>query len=179
MVEFFTSSQYIFTNMWKSVNCEEIWTCDGSKLLYIVLLSESNGETISDYYLLLLAYMKRRKSRPTLYDGTTSSIGWNVWLACFCESLHTKHTGSLSFRQKSLSFSLCDLQMSSGELSLLSLRNDSHKFFKARLYGGSCFEDLLLQMGHSWVFLVFQNCWRHALQTLWLQDRSTGALKIS
>ncbi len=34
--------------------------------MHTVLLSESNGEIISEYYLLLLAYMKRRESSPTL-----------------------------------------------------------------------------------------------------------------
>ncbi len=109
-------------------------------------------------------------------------MGLNVWLTCFSESLHTKHTGCLSSRQKSLSFSLCKLQISSDpdeRLSFLSFISESHKFFNARLRGGSSLEDLLLQTGHSWVFLVFQNCWRHSLQILWLQDRITGFLKIS
>ncbi len=117
-----------------------------------------------------------------LYEGTTSLMGLNVWLMCFSESLHTKHAGCLSSRQKSLSFSLCKLQISSDpdeRLSFLSFRNDSHKFCNARLNGGFSFEDLLLQTGHSWVFLVLQNCWRHSLQTLWLHDKITGVLKIS
>ncbi len=118
----------------------------------------------------------------TLYDETTSSMGLNLWLSCFCELTHTKHTGCLSSRQKSLSFSLCKLQISSDpdeRLSFLSFRNDSHKFLNARLRGGTSFEDLLLQTGHSWVFLVLQNCWRHSLQKLWLHDKITGFLKIS
>ena len=109
-------------------------------------------------------------------------MGLNVWLTCFCESLHTKHTGCLSSRQKSLSFSLCELQISSDpdeRLSFLSFRNDSHKFLNARLNGGGFLEDLLLQTGHSWDPLVLQNCWRHSLQKLWLHDKTTGALKIS
>ncbi len=119
---------------------------------------------------------------PTLYDETTSLIGLNLWLSCCFESLHTTHADCLSSRQKSLSFSLCKLQISSDpdeRLSFLSFRNDSHKFFNARLIGGWAFEDLLLQTGHSWVFLVLQNCWRHSLQTLWLHDKRTGVLKIS
>ncbi len=117
----------------------------------------------------------------TLWDESTSLMGLNVWLTCFSESLHTKHTGCLSSRQKSLSFSLCKLQISSDPdecLSFLSFISESHRFFNARLRGGYSFEDLLLQTGHSWVFLVFQNCWRHSLQILWLQDRITGSLKI-
>ncbi len=108
-------------------------------------------------------------------------MGLNVWLSCFCESLHTKHTGCLSSRQKSLSFSLCKLQISSDPdecLSFLSFRNDSHKFFSTRLHGGSWLDNLL-QTGHSWVSLVLQNCWRHSLQKLWLHDKTTGSLKIS
>ncbi len=67
----------------------------------------------------------------TLYDEATSLMGLNVWLTRFCESLHTKHTGCLSSRQKSLSFSLCNLQISSDpdeRLSFLCFRNDSHTF---------------------------------------------------
>ncbi len=119
---------------------------------------------------------------PTLYEGTTSLIGLNLWFSCCSEVKHTKHAGSLSSRQKSLSFSLCKLQISSDpdeRLSFLSFRNDSHKFCNARFNGGQSFEDLLLQTGHSWVFLVLQNCWRHSLQTLWLHDKITGVLKIS
>ncbi len=118
----------------------------------------------------------------TLHEGITSSMGLNVWLSCFCEFIHNTHTGCLSSRQKSLSFSLCKLQISSDpdeHLSFFSFRNDSHKFFNARLTGGSSLEDLVLQTGHSWVFLVLQNCWRHSLQKLWLHDRRTGVLKIS
>ncbi len=86
----------------------------------------------------------------TLYEGITSSIGLTVWLTCFCEVKHTTHTGCLSSRQKSLSFSLCKLQISSDpdeRLSFLSFRNDSHKFFNTRLHGGLSLEDLLLQTG--------------------------------
>ncbi len=121
-------------------------------------------------------------SDHTLWDESTSLMGLNVWLTCFSESLHTKHTGCLSSRQKSLSFSLCKLQISSDpdeRLSFLSFISESHRFFNTRLRGGSSLDDLLLQTGHSWVFLVFQNCWRHSLQILWLQDRRTGFLKIS
>ncbi len=124
----------------------------------------------------------KRFSDHTLWDESTSLMVLNVWLTCFSESLHTKHTGCLSSRQKSLSFSLCKLQISSDpdeRLSFLSFISESHRFFNARLHRGSCFVDLLLQTGHSWVFLVFQNCWRHSLQKLWLQDRRTGSLKIS
>ncbi len=109
-------------------------------------------------------------------------MGLNVWLTCFSESLHTKHTGCLSSRQKSLSFSLCKLQISSDpdeRLSFLSFISESHKFFNARLHRGCSFVDIVLQTGHSWVFLVFQNSWRHSLQILWLQDRIIGSLKIS
>ncbi len=101
----------------------------------------------------------------TLYDEATSLMGLNVWLTRFCESLHTKHTGCLSSRQKSLSFSLCKLQISSDpdeRLSFLCFRNDSHTFFNARLHGGQRFEDLLMQTGHFRVFLVLHNCWRHS-----------------
>ncbi len=124
----------------------------------------------------------KRFSDHTLWDESTSLMGLNVWLTCFSESLHTKHTGCLSSRQKSLSFSLCKLQISSDpdeRLSFLSFISESHKFFNTRLRGGSSLDDLLLQTGHSCVSLVFQNCWRHSLQKLWLQDRITGSLKIS
>lgn len=97
-------------------------------------------------------------------------------------TLHTKQTGCLSSRQKSLRCSLCRLQTSSDpdeEIWLLFFVNDSHAFFKTRLQGGSFLEDLLLQTGHPWVFLVFQKFWRHSLQTLWPHDRITGKMKIS
>ncbi len=105
-------------------------------------------------------------------------MGRNLWLTCFSESLHTTHTGCLSSKQKSLSFSLWRLQTSSDPEAPSSV-NDSHTFFNTRLQGGLSFEDLLLQIGQSWVFLVSQNFWRHFLQTLWLHDRITGALNIS
>ncbi len=136
---------------------------------------------ISVLWWFIVLYMKQEIC-PTLYDETTSLIGLNLWLSCCCELIHTTHTGCLSSRQKSLSFSLCKLQISSDpdeRLSFLSFRNDSHKFFNARFTGGRSLEDLLLQTGHSWVFFVLQNCWRHSLQTLWLHDKRTGVLKIS
>jgi len=108
-------------------------------------------------------------------------MGLNLWLSCFCELIHTTHTGCLSSRQKSLSFSLCKLQISSDpdeRLTFLSFRNDSHKFFSTRLFEGSCLDNFL-QTGHSWVSLVLQNCWIHSLQKLWLHVRRTGVLKIS
>ncbi len=92
---------------------------------------------------------------------------------CFSESLHTKHTDSLSSTQKSLSFSPCTSQTSS------TFKKDSHRFFNTRFPGGSGLEDLLLQTGHSWVLLLLQKCWRQSLQMLWLHDRNTGDLKIS
>jgi len=109
-------------------------------------------------------------------------MGLKVWLACFCESLHTTHTGCLSSRQKSLSFSLCKLQISSDpdeSFSSLSFRNDSHKLFNAILGGIVSLEDLLLQTGHSRVSLLLQNCWRHSLQKLWSHDRRTRDLNLS
>ncbi len=117
-----------------------------------------------------------------MYDETISPMGLNVWLSCFCESLHTKHTGCLSSRQKSLSFLLCKLQISSDSdecLSFLSFRSRSHKFFNTRLHRGPLFVHLLLQTGHSWVSLILQNCWRHSLQALCPHDKTSGSLKIS
>ncbi len=136
--------------------------------------------TLKHYFKTAWSWLKA--GSLTLCDETTSSMGLNLWLSCFCELIHTTHTGCLSSRQKSLSFSLCKLQISSDpdeRLSFLSFRNDSHKFFNARLIGGWSLEDLLLQTGHSWVFLVLQNCWIHSLQKLWLHDKTTGFLKIS
>ncbi len=129
-----------------------------------------------------ISYCMKQDICLTLYDETASVMGLNVWLLCVCESLHTTHTGCLSSRQKSLSVSLCKLQISSDpdeRLSFLSFRSDSHKSFNTRLHGGSSLGDLLLQIGHSWVSLILQNCWRHSLQTLWLHERTTGSLKIS
>ncbi len=140
------------------------------------------ANTFSQQSICHMKLSKMTEKIPTLYEGTTSLIGLNLWFSCCSEVKHTKHTGCLSSRQKSLSFSLCKLQISSDpdeQLSFLSFRNDSHKFFNARLYGGWSLEDLLLQTGHSWVFLVLQNCWRHSLQKLWLHDKRTGVLKIS
>ncbi len=108
-------------------------------------------------------------------------MGLNVLLAYFFLSLHTEHAGFLSFLEKSLSFSQCKLQISSESaerLSFLSFRNDLHKFFNSRLQEGF-FEDVLPQTGHSRVSLVLHNCWRQLLQTLWLHDKRTGALKIA
>ncbi len=108
-------------------------------------------------------------------------MGLNVLLAYICVSLHTEHAGWLSFWERSLSFSPCKLQIFSDpaeRLSFLSFRNDLHKFFNTGLQEGF-FEGLLPQTGHSRVSLVLHNCCRHSLQTLWLHDNRTGALKIS
>lgn len=113
----------------------------------------------------------------TFRSGAASSTGLNVWCRCFSESLHTKHTGWLSSRQKSLSFSPCTSQNTSDEP--LFCKNDSHTFRSARLAGVWHSVNLFLHTGHSWNPLELQNCFRQALQTLWLHNRSTGSVKMS
>ena len=48
-----------------------------------------------------------------------------------------------------------------------------------RLTGGSNFEFLLLQSGHSFTSLSFHQLFTQSLQKLWLHDRMTGSLKTS
>lgn len=108
-------------------------------------------------------------------------MGQKLWFACFLEVWHTKHTGWLSFRQNSLSFSWCRKQSPSGPAEFLwffSSKKASHSFFKIRLQGGSSFEDILLQIGHSRESFCFQNSLRQTLQKLWLHDRITGSQKM-
>lgn len=114
----------------------------------------------------------------TLFSLTASLTGQNLWLLCVLESRHTKHTGCWSSRQKSLSFSLWRWQTDE-DLSLLSCKKLSHRFFRTRFNGGSSLEDLLLQTGQSLDPLFSQNVWIQSLQKLWLQDNTTGSLKTS
>lgn len=60
-----------------------------------------------------------------------------------------------------------------------SFQKASHRFFTDGLLGGSNFEDLLLQTGHSWDPHSFQNPRRQVLQKLWQHDMATGSLKMS
>lgn len=126
--------------------------------------------------LLFTTYIKF-----TFRSGATSSTGLNVWCRCFSESLHTKHTGWLSSRQKSLSFSPCTSQSTSDDDcdEPLFCKNDSHTFRSARFVGVWHPANLFLQTGHSWNPLELQNSSKQALQTLWLHNRSTGSVKIS
>ena len=113
----------------------------------------------------------------TLRSTAASAMGLNWWFLWSFESRHTRHTSCWSSWQNSLSLSPWRLQ--SAPLWPLSCKNVSHRFFNARLVGGSSFDDLLLQTGHSLDILVFQNCCRQSLQTLWLHERTTGSLKMS
>ena len=107
-----------------------------------------------------------------------SSMGLILWPVCFSESLQTRHTGCWWSRQKSLSFFECRLQRAGEELWSLSCKKISHRFFNPRL-GGSSFECLLLQSGHSFSSLSFHQLFTQSLQKLWLHDRTTGSLKTS
>ncbi|TNN60741.1 hypothetical protein EYF80_029085 [Liparis tanakae] len=115
-----------------------------------------------------------------LKSCAASSTGLNPWSACRLESLHTTHTSSRWSRQKSLSFSECRPHRVSGDLwPLPFFKKASDRFFKAKLRGGSLFDDLLLHTGHSRVGFVLHHSVRHSLQKLWLQDRTTGFWKTS
>ena len=137
------------------------------------------------FYRLVVVLLKLNPLKPhelTVRSDIASSTGWNLWLVCCFESRHTTHTGCLSSRQKSLSFSLCRMQSTSDPaeaLWLFSCKKFSHRFFKTTFERGCSRDDLLLQTGHSLDPLVSQYCCRQALQKLWLHDRRTGSLKMS
>lgn len=124
---------------------------------------------------------------PTLQSFAASSMAMQSWPLCFLESWHTEQIACSSFRQKSMSFSQCRRQNTSDPaeaLWFLSCQTASHRFFRQevfrdRLLGGSYFEDLLLQTGHSWDPLSFQNSCRRVWQKLWQNDMATGSLKMS
>lgn len=125
-----------------------------------------------------------RKKYFTLNSHTTSPMGWHLCLLCILASRHTKHTGSWSSMQNSLSFSPCRLHSSTepSEASApgyLSFERVSQRFFKMRLVTSSFSVDIFLQIGHCLHPFVSQYCSRQALQKLWVQVRMTGLLKIS
>ncbi len=131
-----------------------------------------------------ICHMKLNKITEIYLPYMKELLHLLVWMCDWCVlvNLCTLNTQAVCPPDRRVWVSLCKLQISSDpdeRLSFLSFRNDSHKFCNARFNGGHSLEDLLLQTGHSWVFLVLQNCWRHSLQKLWLHDKITGVLKIS
>lgn len=123
------------------------------------------------------------------FTSTMASLtGQQSCCLCFLEVWQTTQMGSLSCRQKSLSFSPWrghvspGSQYSSSAVSSrpsLSWIKDSHRFFRVRLGTGSS-RLWVLHRGQSrfrplWVQYFF----RQDAQKLWLHLRTTGSLKIS
>lgn len=114
-----------------------------------------------------------------------SLTGQQSCCLCFLEVWQTTQMGSLSCRQKSLSFSPWrghtspGSQYSSPAASSPSWIKDSHRFLRVRLGTGSS-RLWVLHRGQSrlrprWV----QYFCRQSAQKLWLHLRTTGSLKIS
>jgi len=108
---------------------------------------------------------------------------------CVCFLNFSPHTDQFLFSLKStkiipvhsLVLMTADQRLSyqfSWSASHFSPSGTTQTSFLTQDYMEDHLENLLLHTGHSWLSLVFQNCWRQSLQALWLHKR-TGALKIA